>query len=114
MISRTTLWSAAILKHINEAGPEVWTPKSEICAQLPISFAAIEQLMRALKDAELVDSYRGVKGGYRIRAARITLGDLVRLNENPPDYSHMPPYLRKLAEDANERRITQLHQIIIV
>lgn len=51
--------------------------------QLPIKF--LEQIMQALKEAELVESVRGKFGGYRLAkpARAITIGQVVRLIDGP-------------------------------
>lgn len=51
--------------------------------QLPVKF--LEQIMQALKDAELVESVRGKFGGYRLAkpAKEITIGEVVRLIDGP-------------------------------
>jgi len=51
--------------------------------QLPVKF--LEQIMQALKEAELVESVRGKFGGYRLAkpAREITIGQVVRLIDGP-------------------------------
>lgn len=51
--------------------------------QLPVKF--LEQIMQALKEAELVESARGKFGGYRLArpAAKITIGSVIRLIDGP-------------------------------
>ncbi len=50
---------------------------------IPIRF--LEQVMTSLKQAGLVESYRGARGGYRLKksAGQINLADIVQAVEGP-------------------------------
>jgi len=56
---------------------------SEISRRQSIPAKYLEQLIRTLKSARLIDSVRGPKGGHRLKVdpAQISLGRLVRLFE---------------------------------
>ena len=56
---------------------------SEISKRLNVSVKYLEQLIRPLKKAMLVNSIRGPKGGHMlsIKPDKITLGDITRLFE---------------------------------
>ena len=51
--------------------------------QLPVKF--LEQILQALREADLVESARGKFGGYRLAkpARKITIGEVVRLIDGP-------------------------------
>ncbi len=56
---------------------------SEISKRLNVSVKYLEQLIRPLKKAKLVNSIRGPKGGHMLakKPDKITLGDITRLFE---------------------------------
>jgi Rrf2 family protein len=60
---------------------------SEISSQQNISVKYLEQLIRPLKQAKLVTSIRGPKGGHMLAEApeKITLGQIVRIFEDQSD-----------------------------
>jgi len=57
----------------------------EISERLQISVKYLEQIIHILKKHQFVTSYRGAKGGYILAKSpeKITLGEVVRLFENP-------------------------------
>lgn len=59
---------------------------SEIAMQQGISVKYLEQLIRPLKDAQIIDSVRGPKGGHTLvkSVSDITLGEIARIFEGPP------------------------------
>lgn len=63
------------------------TQVSEIARvqQIPVKY--LEQLIRTLKQADLIKSVRGSKGGHQLneRPDRITVGQIVRLFEGQTD-----------------------------
>lgn len=63
---------------------------SEISSRQKISVKYCEQLIRPLKQAELVNSVRGPKGGHILNKNPndITLGEIVRLFEGQTDLVH--------------------------
>lgn len=58
-------------------------PLTSIASRQEISVSYLEQLMAKLKRAELVESIRGVNGGYRLArpAEEISVGDVLRALE---------------------------------
>jgi len=60
---------------------------SEISSRQKISVKYLEQIIRPLKEAELVTSVRGPKGGHLLtrKPETITLGQIVRLFEGQAD-----------------------------
>jgi Rrf2 family iron-sulfur cluster assembly transcriptional regulator len=60
---------------------------SEISMRQNISVKYLEQLIRPLKQADLVTSTRGPKGGHVLakKPEEITLGEITRLFEGTPD-----------------------------
>ncbi len=76
-------------------------PRQEIAARQEVSADYVTQLFRQLQAAGLVDGIKGPGGGYRLArdAARITVGDLIRVVEGPialvqcvlPDAGPEPP-----------------------
>jgi Rrf2 family protein len=56
---------------------------SKISMRLNISVKYLEQLIRPLKKAKFVNSFRGPKGGHMLakKSEKITLGDIARLFE---------------------------------
>jgi Rrf2 family protein len=56
---------------------------SEISIRLNVSVKYLEQLIRPLKKAKFVKSFRGPKGGHMLakKSEKITLGDITRLFE---------------------------------
>ena len=63
---------------------------SEISSRQKISVKYCEQLIRPLKNAKLVDSVRGPKGGHVLskNPQKITLGEIVRSFEGQTDLVH--------------------------
>ena len=60
---------------------------SEISSRQNISVKYLEQLIRPLKQAKLINSIRGPKGGHMLAEApeKITLGQIVRIFEGQSD-----------------------------
>lgn len=65
-------------------------PRQEIAARQEVSADYVTQLFRRLEAAGLVDGIKGPGGGYRLArdAARITVGDVVRVVEGPVALVH--------------------------
>ena len=60
---------------------------SAISTRQGISMKYLEQLIRPLKQAKIIDSVRGPKGGHILvrRTQDITLGEITRIFEGPPE-----------------------------
>lgn len=80
---------------------------SEISNRQNISVKYLEQLIRPLKQAELVTSVRGPKGGHVLvkNPEEITLGEIVRLFEGQSDLVDCVSYPEKcpMADDCTVR-----------
>ncbi|MDO5725520.1 MAG: Rrf2 family transcriptional regulator [Tissierellia bacterium] len=63
-------------------------PLSKIASELKISDVYLEQILRRLRQADLVESVRGAYGGYKINKdpENISVGDVLRVLE-----THMSP-----------------------
>jgi len=60
---------------------------SEVSMRQGIPMKYLEQLMRPLKEGNIIDSVRGPKGGYILVRSLddITLGEIARIFEGPPE-----------------------------
>ena len=71
------------------ADPERHIPAAEIASKYDVSAHHLAKVLAELARAGIVESVRGVGGGYRFsaNARRLTLMDVIRLFENfaPPD-----------------------------
>jgi Rrf2 family protein len=69
-----------LARHNNQGPVQI----GEISKRQDISVKYLEQLIRPLKQAKLVESVRGPKGGHMLakKPEEITLGQIVRLFEN--------------------------------
>ena len=72
-----------LARHINQGPVQI----GEISKRQDISVKYLEQLIRPLKQAGLVNSVRGPKGGHllAVKPVNITLGQVVRLFEGQSD-----------------------------
>lgn len=72
-----------LARHINQGPVQI----GEISKRQDISVKYLEQLIRPLKQAGLVNSVRGPKGGHllAVNPVNITLGQVVRLFEGQSD-----------------------------
>ena len=72
-----------LARHNNQGPVQI----GEISKRQNISVKYLEQLIRPLKQASLVESVRGPKGGHMLakKAEDITLGQIVRLFEGQSD-----------------------------
>jgi len=68
---------------------------AEISKRQNISVKYLEQLIRPLKNAELITSIRGPKGGHRLRKLPddITLGQIIRIFEPYNQFERNPGQL---------------------
>jgi len=86
-LSTRSRYGARILvdlaRHINQGPVQI----GEISKRQDISVKYLEQLIRPLKQAGLVNSVRGPKGGHLLaeKPVNITLGQVVRLFEGQSD-----------------------------
>lgn len=63
---------------------------SEISTQLNLSKTYIEQIFRKLKKANIIESYRGKEGGYKLKSdpSKINVGHVIRILEGNIELSH--------------------------
>jgi Rrf2 family protein len=86
-LSTRSRYGARILvdlaRHHNQGPVQI----GEISKRQDISVKYLEQLIRPLKQANLVESVRGPKGGHMLaeKPEKITLGQIVRLFEGQSD-----------------------------
>lgn len=82
-LSTRSRYGTRILVELSRQGVEKPVQVSQISKNQEIPVKYVEQLIRVLKQAELVTSVRGPKGGHVIakHPSEITLGQLVRLFE---------------------------------
>jgi Rrf2 family protein len=86
-LSTRSRYGARILvdlaRHNNQGPVQI----GEISKRQDISVKYLEQLIRPLKQAKLVESVRGPKGGHMLakKPEKITLGQIVRLFEGQSD-----------------------------
>ncbi len=86
-LSTRSRYGARILvdlaRHNNQGPVQI----GEISKRQDISVKYLEQLIRPLKQAKLVESVRGPKGGHMLAQSpeKITLGQIVRLFEGQSD-----------------------------
>jgi Rrf2 family iron-sulfur cluster assembly transcriptional regulator len=93
------------------------TQVSEIAKvqQIPVKY--LEQLIRTLKQADLITSVRGSKGGHHLNAKpdKITVGQIVRLFEGQTDLVECVsvPDVRNVWIEATEAMYEKLDAITI-
>lgn len=84
-ISRKTEYALRALIYIARSGEEGPVQVQELsrAERIPVKF--LEQILLTLKNAGVLNSKRGVGGGYTLRrpAAEITSGEVIRLMEGP-------------------------------
>ncbi len=83
----------------------------EIAADSDLPEKFLELILLELKNARLVDSVRGARGGYRLRRdpAEIALSDIIRLIDGPLAPLGDAEQLRGLiAKDADHRALYQV------
>lgn len=78
-------YAARILLELALQESDTPIPTAMLSKQTEVSVQFIEQIMRPLKKAELVNSVRGANGGHMLAkaAAEISLGDIIRAVAGP-------------------------------
>ena len=86
-LSTRSRYGTRILLELARRGGKTPIQVSEISSRQEIPVKYLEQLIRTLKQAKLVTSVRGPKGGHRLAKPpeEITLGYIVRLFEGQTD-----------------------------
>jgi len=84
-LSTRSRYCVRLLVDLARYGDQKPVPVSEISKRQEISVKYLEQLIRPLKQAKLIISMRGAKGGHQLskKPEEITLGEIVRLFEVP-------------------------------
>lgn len=81
------------------------TPKSELATLLPIGTDYIEQIFSVLRSHHVVDSVRGLHGGFFIAMPGITLGDLDQMFDSNKSFPPLDDSLLsafRVAEKAHQ------------
>ena len=84
-LSTRSRYCVRLLVDLARHGNQKPVPVGEISKRQEISVKYLEQLIRPLKQAKLIISIRGSKGGHQLtkKPEEITLGEIVRLFEVP-------------------------------
>lgn len=84
-ISARSRYATRILIDLAMNDPDAPIRTTSISERTGISVQFIEQILKPLKQAELVTSKRGATGGYHLnrRPEDISLGDIIRVMEGP-------------------------------
>ena len=82
-LSTRSRYGLRAICYLAENDDKGYIPVSEISSKLDLSENYLEQLVRILKQENLVESTRGPKGGYRITRdpKDITAGEVIRVLE---------------------------------
>lgn len=82
-LSTRSRYGLRAICYLAENDDKGYIPVSEISSKLDLSKNYLEQLVRILKQENLVESTRGPKGGYRITRdpKDITAGEVIRVLE---------------------------------
>ncbi|MFP4104957.1 MAG: RrF2 family transcriptional regulator [Phycisphaerae bacterium] len=84
-ISKKCQYAVRCVYHLAEADRDKPISITEIADQQQIPRKFLEIIVRDLRNAELLKSYRGAKGGYKLKVApsELTLADVVRAIDGP-------------------------------
>jgi Rrf2 family cysteine metabolism transcriptional repressor len=84
MLSTRGRYGVKALYELAQAQPDnIAVPLREIAERQGLSFSYLQQLVGPLREAGLITSVRGSKGGYMLGRSRgdITVGDIIRVME---------------------------------
>ena len=83
-VSRLTDYATVVMTCI-AAHPTTVLSTGQIAEQTRLELPTVSKLLKALSHASLVESFRGVNGGYRLArpASEISLADIVEALEGP-------------------------------
>ena len=86
-LTKKTRYGARLLLDLAQHQDKGAVQMRDISIRQNISVKYLEQIIRPLKQAELVKSFRGPKGGHMLakKPEKITLGDITRLFEDQPE-----------------------------
>ena len=84
-VSRLTDYAAAVMTCMAEREDDILSAV-QIAEETRLELPTVSKLLKLLGHAALVESFRGVNGGYRLarRAADISLAEIVVALEGPP------------------------------
>lgn len=82
-LSTRSRYGLRAICYLAEHEDKGYIPVSEIAEKLSLSENYLEQLIRILKNEQLVESIRGPKGGYRLtrNPDKVTVGEVIRVLE---------------------------------
>jgi Rrf2 family protein len=107
-LSTRSRYGTRILLELARSGGKTPVQVSVIARRQKIPVKYLEQLIRTLKQAELVTSVRGAKGGHMLTKPpeEISLGDIVRLFEGQADLVECvsSPEKCKISDECNVRK----------
>lgn len=98
------LRALSYLKDKYHIGP---TNITEISSNLNLSKTYIEQIFRKLKNANIIESYRGKDGGYKLKRdpSEIIVGDIIRILEGEIKLTHKCDVKNCEVEDCASREV---------
>jgi Rrf2 family protein len=112
-ISRKGLYALQAMLMLTSRYPEQTVTTREIasCENIPEKF--LEAILLELKNARLVESLRGAKGGYRLarNPSKIFLGEIIRLMDGPLAPLGNAASLRRLA--ARDKKHSPLYRVFL-
>jgi Rrf2 family protein len=73
-INKKVEYALMVLKHILDKDSKELTTAREVCKQYSIPFDTTAKVMQLMNNAQILDSTKGVKGGYFLK------GDLTKIN----------------------------------
>ena len=107
-LSTRTRYGTRILLELARNSEKAPIQVSEIASHQDIPVKYLEQLIRVLKQADLVTSVRGAKGGHMLAKPpeTISLGQIVRLFEGQADLVECvsSPEKCRISDDCNVRK----------
>lgn len=112
-ISRKGLYALQAMISLASSYPEQTMTTREIAGREGIPEKFLELILAELKNARLVDSQRGSRGGYRLARspAKIFLGEIIRLIDGPLAPLGNAASLRRLV--ARDKRHSPLYRVFL-
>ena len=112
-ISKKGLYALDAAIKLGRSWSDQPTKIHEIAASVGITGEFLELILLDLKNARLVESVRGVKGGYRLRRApsRILFGEIIRTDDGPLAPLGDAEALQTL--DKRDKQHSALHQVLL-
>lgn len=114
-ISKKGLYALVAMRRLaaNYGRGKRLTPTPELASREGIPGNFLELILLQLKTARLVESERGVHGGYRLSRApsRIVLGQIIRIIDGPLAPFGNAASLRRLV--ANDKRHSAIYRVFL-